>query len=171
MNQASDPDPMVTEDPVVRLADPTDHPAVIDMDRIGRSAILEHKGGLAWAAEHPPVGELIPQETFSFLVADIAGHAVGFLVHIDRHDSSRGRICVIERVYVDERAREIGCGDALLAQAVRQARERGCTFVEGEALPGDRETKNLYERAGITARRIVVSKSLSNPSTGAPASR
>ena len=32
--------------------------------------------------------------------------------------------------------------------------------LEGEALPGDRETKNLYERAGITARLITVSKSL-----------
>jgi len=33
-------------------------------------------------------------------------------------------------------------------------------IVEAEALPGDRETKNLYERAGITARNIVVSKRL-----------
>jgi len=32
--------------------------------------------------------------------------------------------------------------------------------IEGEALPGDRETKNLYERARITARLIVVSSEL-----------
>ena len=32
--------------------------------------------------------------------------------------------------------------------------------LEGHALPGDRETKNLYERAGITARLITVSRRL-----------
>ena len=32
--------------------------------------------------------------------------------------------------------------------------------VEGTALPGDRDTKNLYERAGITARKIIVSTRL-----------
>jgi hypothetical protein len=30
--------------------------------------------------------------------------------------------------------------------------------VEGQALPGDRQTKNLYERAGIVARLIVTFK-------------
>jgi hypothetical protein len=32
--------------------------------------------------------------------------------------------------------------------------------LEGTALPGDRDTKNLYERAGVVARKIVVSKPL-----------
>lgn len=168
MSESLDRDP---SDPVVREATPGDHPAVIAMDRRGRDAIVDHKGGLAWVAEHPPVSEVISAETHSLLVADIAGHAVGFLIHADRLDTTRGRICVIERVYVEEMAREIGCGDALLARAVQQARTRGCSYVEGEALPGDRDTKNLYERAGITARRIIVSKSLSDPSTAAPASR
>jgi GNAT superfamily N-acetyltransferase len=67
---------------------------------------------------------------------------------------------VIDRVYVDERCRDIGCGDALLAHAIDTARRQGCAFIEGEALPGDRETKNLFERAGVTARRIIVSKGL-----------
>jgi len=39
-------------------------------------------------------------------------------------------------------------------------RAAGCAAIEGEALPGDRDVKNLYERAGITARLIVVSKAL-----------
>jgi len=50
--------------------------------------------------------------------------------------------------------------DDLLAAAIDRARERGCAVLEGTALPGDRDTKNLYERAGITARLITVSTRL-----------
>ena len=41
--------------------------------------------------------------------------------------------------------------------ATDEARHRGCSLLEGASLPGDRETKNLYERAGIKARLITVS--------------
>ena len=34
----------------------------------------------------------------------------------------------------------------------------GLAVKQFQALPGDRDTKNLYERAGITARLIVVSR-------------
>ena len=57
-------------------------------------------------------------------------------------------------------AREVGFGDALLESAVEAGRAAGCVVIEGEALPGDRDLKNLYERAGITARLIIVSKPL-----------
>jgi len=32
--------------------------------------------------------------------------------------------------------------------------------VEGQSLPGDRQTKNLYERAGIVARLITTYRDL-----------
>ena len=38
---------------------------------------------------------------------------------------------------------------------------RGCSTVSySQALPGDRDTKNLYERAGITARLITTFREL-----------
>ena len=54
-------------------------------------------------------------------------------------------------------ARELGFGDWLLEAALHAARDAGSTVLEGTALPGDRDTKNLYERAGIKARKITVS--------------
>ena len=39
-------------------------------------------------------------------------------------------------------------------------RDGGAELVEGHALPGDRNIKNLYERAGVTARLITVSRRL-----------
>ena len=58
------------------------------------------------------------------------------------------------------RARELGFGDALVAAAMQWGREAGAELIEAETLPGDRNLKNLYERAGVTARLITVSKRL-----------
>jgi GNAT superfamily N-acetyltransferase len=63
-------------------------------------------------------------------------------------------------VFVHPEARELGLGDEMLAAAVGAARAAGCRVFEGTALPGDRDTKNLYERAAITARKLTVSTSL-----------
>jgi GNAT superfamily N-acetyltransferase len=66
----------------------------------------------------------------------------------------------VDQVWLEPDARELGFGDELLATAIAWGRERGAELVEGEALPGDRNIKNLYERAGITARLITVSRRL-----------
>jgi len=71
-----------------------------------------------------------------------------------------GDVARIDQVYVTPDARELGFGDALLEAAADAARTSGASVLEGQALPGDRQTKNLYERAGITARLITVSRRL-----------
>ncbi len=88
-------------------------------------------------------------------VADLDGFVVGYL-ELDVLDS----IATVRQVYVEPEARELGFGDGLLDAARHEAVERGCAALEGVALPGDRDTKNLYERAGITARKIIVSTRL-----------
>ena len=76
-----------------------------------------------------------------------------------------GAISFIEGVFVHPDAREVGCGDALVDEARNVAKERGGRRLEAIALPGDRETKNLYERAAITAKAITVAVDLSDPSS------
>ena len=44
--------------------------------------------------------------------------------------------------------------------SAEEAEAAGARLLEGHALPGDRQTKNLYERAGIKARLITVSTTL-----------
>ena len=39
------------------------------------------------------------------------------------------------------------------------ARATGCIGIESMALPGDRDTKNFFEAAGLIARAIVVHRS------------
>lgn len=88
-------------------------------------------------------------------MATIDDVVVGYLIL-----STIGDLARIEDVYVHPEARELGFGDALLDAALGAARASGARLFEAEALPGDRETKNLYERAGIKARLITVSTPL-----------
>lgn len=156
-------------DVIVRAAASVDAPACVDIDHDARHELVEQRGGEAWLAEHRPLSDLSEWWAHSF-VAVIDDVIVGFLVgRID--DTTRGRVFRVDRVYVLAGARELGCGDELVAAAMARAIDENCGFLEAVALPGDRDTKNLYERAGVTARSITVSKRLSGPSSSADASR
>lgn len=141
-------------EPVVRPASVTDAEICRTIDASARVGLADQRGGAAWLAEHEALaGDAWIDAT---LVVTIDDAVVGFLIGRRSTHRGRGEVYTVDRVYVVEQARELGCGDALIAAAMEAA--RGCAFFEAVALPGDRETKNLYERAGVTARSIVVSK-------------
>lgn len=143
-------------EPVVRPASTADAEICRIIDASARAGLADQRGGAAWLAEHEALeGDAWVEST---LVATIDEVVVGFLIGCRSEQRERGDVYTVDRVYVVEQARELGCGDALIAAAMEAA--RGCSFFEAVALPGDRETKNLYERAGVTARSIVVSKVL-----------
>ncbi len=147
-------------DPVVRPARRDDVDQLRLLEAEARAALLGQRGGDRWLATHAQRRN----DWASVVDADVAGNVdvaviddvvVGYLVL-----RCSGPVASIEEVYVTPEARHVGFGDALIESAMTRARAAGCSTIEGEALPGDRETKNLYERAGITARLIVVSKAL-----------
>lgn len=70
------------------------------------------------------------------------------------------RKALIKQVYVDASARELGLGALMLESCEQIAREAGCTVLEGLALPGDREMKNLFERSSMSAQLLIVGKTL-----------
>jgi len=147
------------------VIDPTVRPATVaDVDQLelleaeARAALVEQRGGRRWLETHRAHRHddwLAAIAGSAVDVAEIDEVVVGYLVIDTVSDVAR-----IEDVYVSPGAREVGFGDALIEAAVAKAGDAGCTSIEGEALPGDRETKNLYERAGITARLIIVAKQL-----------
>jgi GNAT superfamily N-acetyltransferase len=67
----------------------------------------------------------------------------------------------IECCYVEEAARGVGVGSALMASLVEWCTERGCQDIDAPALPGDRLSKQLFEAAGFTARLLVLNRRLS----------
>lgn len=150
-------------DPIVRPAVPVDLAALVELELEARSVLVNQRGGDRWLQEHPlrgpewaqavSGGTEYPTTVFVGLIDEVA---VGYLVL----EQPAPRLAVVEQVYVTPAAREVGIGDELLITAIEHARTLGVAVFEGQALPGDRETKNLYERAKITARSITVSKRL-----------
>ena len=68
---------------------------------------------------------------------------------------------VIEDLYVEPGARDIGVGEALINVVLAWFRQHGCAGADAYALPGNRETKNFFETAGFTARLLVMHHRLS----------
>ena len=108
-------------------------------------------GDLLWQERHA-TPEMHRSMVF---VAEISGYVVGFLLATMRDD-----VMEIFEVHVDESARGVGAGDALVAFAVDAARIDGANSVIADALPGDRDTKNLFERAGLISQRLMMRKEL-----------
>jgi GNAT superfamily N-acetyltransferase len=146
-------------DPTVRPAAPHDAAELRWVEHGARTALEGQRGAERWLDTSPAV-DLAWDEHISageVFVAHIDDVVVGYLrVGLD------GEVATIHDVFVVEAARELGFGDELLAAAVADVRRRGARFLEGHALPGDRNTKNLFERAGIKARLIIVSVPLAD---------
>jgi GNAT superfamily N-acetyltransferase len=143
------------------MIDPDVRPASLDdveqldwLESEARAALVDQRGGRRWLETHPARSGHWERQIAgdAVFVAHIGEVIVGYLVLV-----VTGALAVIEDVYVTPQARELGFGDALLAAGLEHARAAGCTLLEGASLPGDRDTKNLYERAGIKARLITVS--------------
>jgi GNAT superfamily N-acetyltransferase len=154
-------DPVI--DPDIRLANHDDADDLAQLDLLegeARAAVVDQRGGARWLAEHPCVGStwgaVVSRANSDVAVAHIGPVLVGYLVA----DLGADMIVRVDQVWVTPEARENGFGDALLAFVIDRARTAGAVGVEGQALPGDRHTKNLYERAGIVARLITTYKTL-----------
>ena len=146
---------------MIRHATLDDLAVIVELDATAREAVASQRGGRIWLVEHAPAKFLHADELIDHSwVGTVDEHVVGFLRCTLDDVPQHGLVCSVERVFVDENARELGFGDALLQQAIEHATNLGCVAIEGNALPGDRETKNLYERAGIVARKIIVSRPL-----------
>ena len=66
----------------------------------------------------------------------------------------------INSVFVEAASRDIGIGDALVLECIRELQQRNATWLQSSALPGDRAMKNLFERHGLVAQTIIVGKKL-----------
>ena len=90
------------------------------------------------------------------LVAGVGTTVMGSLVATTANTTEWS----IDSVYVDSDSRDIGIGDALLLECLRELQQRNATWLQSSALPGDRAMKNLFERHGLVAQTIIVGKKL-----------
>ena len=144
----------------MRLASASDAAELARLQHLAREGIADVRGGALLLAEWPVVDDWVAavgRTDAMVVVGTIDDVVIAYLVL--ELDTARDR-GVVTDVFVEEGARELGFGDTMIEHAVAACREHGLHGIESIALPGDRETKNLFERAGITARKIVVYKAL-----------
>ena len=124
-----------------------------------RLSLKEFRGADRLAIEVPEIGsrwsQVLTDGAMFVLVGCIDSVVMGYLI-ARKFD----QLATIEQVFVTNDARNLGVGDALVSATLSWAREQNLTALDALALPGDRETKNLYERSGLVARLITVTKKL-----------
>jgi GNAT superfamily N-acetyltransferase len=135
-----------------------------------RVELGEERGGPLWAtreARAEPLDAafvalvaLVARDDAALLVGTYDDVVVGFgAAHVEvLRDGSR--LGVVDEIYVEPEARAVGVGELLVQQLVDFCRAAGCGGVDATALPGHRQAKNFFERAGFSARLLVMHKSL-----------
>jgi GNAT superfamily N-acetyltransferase len=76
-------------------------------------------------------------------------------------------LAIVDDVYVEPAFRGVGIGEAVMDALVEWAQQRGCVGIDSLALPGDRDTKNFFERFGLKARALLVHRSFVEPEPAA----
>lgn len=100
-----------------------------------------------------------PPATSDKKVTFVAGVGETIFGALNAYDAGVGR-WFIDLLYVVPEAREIGIGNELVQFAMKELRTRQAKSINAAALPGDRSTKNLFERHGLVAQMITVGKQL-----------
>jgi GNAT superfamily N-acetyltransferase len=140
-----------------------------ELVRLATDAVDEkraQRGGAVWArreARRDPVSSLaaaIAADDHEVVVGLLDDAVVGYGVVHEEVLDDEGRLGVVDDIYVEAEAREVGLGEALMDHMVAWCDQRGCFGVDSLALPGDRSTKNFFESFGLVARAIVVHRRL-----------
>ena len=151
-----------------RPATPADLPRLAELAALATEQQRAQKGGAMWArtdARTPPFDDRLAvelaSETHLVLLGTLDGFPLGYAVARVDTLADGGRLGVLTDLYVEPSGREVGIGEALMDGVVDWCRSRDCFGIDSVALPGDRHTKNFFERSGLVARAIVVHRSLS----------
>lgn len=137
---------------VTRVATEADREQIATLDDEARTDALRHRGATLLFDElgsFEARWSTVPRER-TIHVAEVSSTIVGFVSVVI---GGRPRP-LLESVFVTAQARQLGIGAALLREAITR---HGTAHLDALSLPGDRLTKNLYERGGLKARLIVAS--------------
>jgi L-amino acid N-acyltransferase YncA len=153
----------------VRAATLADVTALCALEVEARAAVAAaQRGGPQWLGEHPELGsegwtDRLADSSCVTAVAGVDEVVLGMATMRCPQAGSDLAVATVDSIYVTPEAREIGLGEMLLATMIDGAADAGASSIEASALPGDRDTKNLFERFGLVARLIVVSRALTRP--------
>jgi GNAT superfamily N-acetyltransferase len=150
-----------------RAAAVDDLPRVLELARELRHELRPMRGGALWETREARVQPTM--EAFETLLARsdativvgliddvVVGYGTAELETLD--DGST--LGIVGDLFVEGEARAVGVGEAIAGQLIAFCVEARCVGIDAFALPGHREAKNFFERAGFTARALIMHKRL-----------
>ncbi len=160
----------------VRPADVSDLDALVEMAQKARVEQREFRGGerfvvpetadelrtrfqsaISAMSDAPIVRHEVQQMMW---VAEFADVLCGYALAQRRDDRQQRSVVTVTELFTDQDFRAVGAGESLVSAALAWAMTIDADSIDAYALPGARETKNLFERMGMTARLRTVSKEL-----------
>lgn len=136
-------------------------PRLAELHRLAVAAATPERGGEVFAARETagePLEDWLRQrfEHGGVWAGTIDDSVVGYAVTTVEEARAGVRLARVEALFVEEGARGVGVGAALMAAILEWAAARQCTGVDAWALPGDRHTKNFFEASGFSARLLTM---------------
>lgn len=147
----------------VRTATSSDIARIAELVTAGIDELEPTRGGEIWAvrdASAPPheprLEAALTDPPQRLLVGTIDEVVIGYT--LGRIEQLRDGTClgVIDDIFVEEAARGVGVGEAMIGAVLSWFVDAGCVGVDAVALPGHRVTKNFFEGSGFTARKLVM---------------
>jgi len=152
-----------------RVATNGDLAQIVELAREAVNEQRDSRGGPVWSrreARRDPAESLecALADSHQLVVAGLLDDVImGYAVLRIEQLADGGMLAVVDDLYVEPEARGVGLGETIMDLLVAHATERGCFGIDALALPGNRATKNFFETFGLTARAIVVHRSLGPP--------
>lgn len=131
--------------------------------------IRQRGGATLLAVEHPEAlgtagfRRMLETGAARIWVGDLDGASMGFAVARLVVLADGTSLASVDALHVLPDARGVGLGEALMDEVLAWAVAAGAAAVDAVALPGDRVTKNFFERYGLTARALQVHRRLAQP--------
>ncbi len=146
-----------------RPASASDLPRIAELNQAVIEELSPMRGGAVWKAREArpepledELAALLDNPDARVLVATIDDTIVGYaVVHLE-YLADSSILGVIDDIFVEEGARQVGLGELMIDDLMTWCEERKCVGMDAMALPGHRATKNFFEESGFTARQLVM---------------
>jgi len=150
-----------------RIADANDFKHLERLVVEAEQELILKRGGSTLSKENPNYGDAkgylnsaFSDSSSEIFVGTIDDVIVGFGVIKLGNLEDGAAHASIKALYVEEDARSVGVGEAMMEEMLICATSYQAEAVDAVALPGDRATKNFFETHGLVARAIIVQKTL-----------
>lgn len=143
----------------VRLAETQDLTSLVQLEESAISESSHYRGSAELLIDAPLIkkndSNVLNSESQMILVIEHDNSIQGYAQVLFSQT-----VATIQRIFISDYARNLGAGSQLLGAIHTECKRKGLKRLDAYALPGDRLTKNLFERAEMKARLLIASTEL-----------